>query len=235
MQIIGLMGYVDKYDFMMNMAKVLDVMDKSVFVIDATYDKKLKYTIPAIDSTSRSYITKYNDIDFAVGFNSFFELEEYMREHEVDITRYDYVLIDIDCADTYRKFNDREFNRKYMFIDSNVLSVAKNKELVKAIRENMLEGEIKFTKILYKAYLSRASENYLESQIALYDVSWQDENYEVTIEEQDRIIDIDSQLGGIIQVRKHTKVYIMVIAEIIANLLEEDAKNVIKQIKRRKN
>ena len=36
MQIIGLMGYVDKYDFMMNMAKVLDVMDKSVFVIDAT-------------------------------------------------------------------------------------------------------------------------------------------------------------------------------------------------------
>ncbi|MDO4282030.1 MAG: hypothetical protein Q4D02_00150 [Clostridia bacterium] len=235
MQIVGLMGYVDKHDFIMNMAKVIEIMGKSVLVIDGTYDQKLKYTVPAIDATSKCYITKYSDIDFAVGFSSYFELEEYMREHDVDITRYDYVIMDIDCAEMYRKFNDKEFNRKYMFIDSTVLSVAKNKDLVKAIRENMQDGEIKFTKILYKAYLSRASENYLESQIALYNISWQEENYEIIVDEQDRIVSIDSQLSGMIQVRKHTKVYVMTLAEIVSKLLDEDVKFIVKQIKRRRN
>lgn len=235
MQIIGLIGYVDKHDFTMNMAKVLEVMDKSVLVIDATYDKKLKYIVPAIDASADAYISKYSDIDFAVGFEDFSSLEKYMREHEVELEKYDYVLFDIDSADMYKKFKSKEFNRKYMFIDSNVLSVAKNKELVKTMREEMQDDEIKFTKVLYKAYLSRASEEYLENQIALYNVSWHEESYEIMIDDQDKIVDIDSQFCGTIQIRKHTKLYLYVVAEMIGKLLDEDPKNIIKQIKRRKD
>lgn len=234
MQIIGLIGYVDKHDFIMNMAKVLEIMDKSVLVIDATIGKNLKYIVPAIDATSESYITNYSDIDFAVGFDSYTKLDKYMKEHEVELDKYDYVLMDIDSPETYKHFNKKGFNRKYMFIDSSVLSVAKNKELVKVIRDD-IKGEVKFTKIFYKAYLSRASEDYLESQIALYDIVWHEENYEIIIDDQDRIVDIDSQFSGNIQMRKHTRLYLMVISEIVSKLLDEDPKNILKQIKRRKN
>lgn len=235
MQIIGLIGYVDKHDFTMNMAKVLEIMGKSVLVIDATHDQKLKYIVPTIDVNSTSYITKYSDIDFAVGFDNFDNLEKYMQDHEVQLEKYDYVLIDIDSKDSYKNFGNKDFNRKYMFIDSSVLSVAKNKELVKSIRESMPDGEIIFTKVLYKAYLSRASEEYLENQITLYDVSWHEEVYEIMIDDQDKIVDIDSQFCGNIQIRKHTKLYLYVLSELIGKLIEEDPKNIIKQIKRRKS
>ena len=105
MQVIGLMGYIDKHDFTINMAKILEIMNKSVLVIDATYDKKFKYIIPTMDTDKESYITNYSQIDFAVGFDSFTKLEDYMKENEVDISKYDYVLIDIDSAETYKKFN----------------------------------------------------------------------------------------------------------------------------------
>lgn len=236
MQVIGLMGYVDKHDFLLNMAKVLNIMEKSVLVIDGTHDKKLKYIIPAIDATSKNYITKYSDVDFAVGFNNFDEFEGYLKDHDIKLDLYDFVLIDIDTAESYRKFNKKDFTRKYMFIDTDLLSVAKNKELVKTIRENIPEGEIKFTKVLYRAYLSRASEEYLENQIATYNVSWQEENYEIMMDEQDKMVDIDSQFSGNIMLKKHTRMFILSIAQLVSVLIEEsDPKNIIKQIKRRKS
>ena len=69
MQVIGLIGYVDKYDFAINLARTLNIMGKSVLVVDATLDRKLKYVIPALTNIGRSYVTQYNGIDFAVGFD----------------------------------------------------------------------------------------------------------------------------------------------------------------------
>ena len=38
MQVIGLIGYVDKYDMILNLARAINIMDKSVLVVDATLD-----------------------------------------------------------------------------------------------------------------------------------------------------------------------------------------------------
>ena len=56
MQVIGMYGYVDKYDFVIATARTLNIMGKSVLVIDATSDKKYKYIVPSIDN-SNQYIT----------------------------------------------------------------------------------------------------------------------------------------------------------------------------------
>ena len=40
MQSIGMYGYVDKYDFVIATAKTLEIMGRSVLVIDATSDEK---------------------------------------------------------------------------------------------------------------------------------------------------------------------------------------------------
>ncbi len=235
MQSIGMYGYVDKYDFVIATAKALEIMGRSVLVIDATSDEKYKYIIPSIDK-SQSYITQYADIDFAIGFNSYEELMNYLNEKGIDIQRYSYVLLDVENYEGYRKFRNFEVNKSYMFIDTNVVSVARNEELIRVMRAENPEKELVFSKILYRAYMSRAANNYFEEKIGNYAVRWTDEIYEISMDEQDVMVNIDSQYSGLIDIKKHTKTYVLYLCEYISRMLGDvSAKEVLKEIKRRKN
>ena len=235
MQVIGMYGYVDKYDFVIATARALNIMGKSVLVIDATSDKKYKCIVPTIDNSSE-YVTRYADIDFAVGFNSYDSLEKYLSEKNIDLKLYNYVLIDIEDANTYTKFKDLQVDKSYMYIDTNVISVTKNDELVHKMREENPDKELVFSKILYRAYLSRAATNYLEEKINNYAVKWTDEAYDISTDEQDMMVNIDSQFSGLIDLRKHTKTYILYLCEYISRILGDvSSKEVLKEIKRRRN
>ena len=96
MPVIGLIGYVDKYDFAINLAKTINIMNKSVLVVDATLDRKLKYIVPALNNIGKAYVTQYNNIDFAVGFDSMHDVENYMCDQGINIGLYDYIIIDMD-------------------------------------------------------------------------------------------------------------------------------------------
>lgn len=235
MQVIGMYGYVDKYDFVIATARTLNIMGRSVLVVDATADKKYKYIIPSID-TNDKYVTQYCAIDFAVGFESYESLEEYLKEKNIDINLYSYVLVDIEDAQMYTKFKAAPIDKAYMYIDTNVLSVAKNDEMVRKMREDDPSKELVFSKILYRAYLSRAATNYLEEKINNYAVKWTEEVYDISTDEQDMMVNIDSQFSGLVDIRKHTKTYIMYMCEYIAKILGDvSAKDVFKEIKRRRN
>ncbi len=235
MQVIGMYGYVDKYDFVIAVAKTLNIMDRSALVIDATADKKYKYIIPAIENKDK-YITQYAEVDFAIGFDSYQEVEEYMQEKNIDINLYSYVIIDIENAQMYEKFNSLATNKAYMFIDTNLVSVNKNEELVRKMRELNPESELEFSKVLYRAYMSRAATTYLEDKISNYAVKWTDEVYDISNDEQDTMINIDSQFSGLIDIKRHTKTYLYYMSEFVSKLLgDESSKEIQKQIKRRKN
>lgn len=237
MKVIGMIGYVDKYDFVMNLAKSINIMEKSVLVVDGTSDKKLKSIVPALGNIGAAYVTQYNEIDFAVGFDSMHDIEQYMCDQSINIALYDYILIDIDSPNSYELFRTRKFDKNYFFIDSTILSVAKNKEIIKGIRVyNQKEEQINLTKVVYKAYMSRAGEEYFQKQIEDYNMTWTEPDYEIPLEEQDKLVDIDSQFGGMIQLRKHTKSYIDAIANIAAEILDDITEKEVKnQIKRRKD
>lgn len=237
MQVIGLVGYMDKYDFVINLARTINIMDKSVLVVDATLDQKLKYVVPALDNIGRSYVTQYNNIDFAVGFNSMHDVENYMIEQGININLYDHILIDIDSPKGYELFRTRGMDKTYFFIDTSVLSISKNKELIKAMRVyNQQEENLELTKVVFKAYMSRASETYFETQINDYNVKWIEPEYEIPDDMKDKIENIDSQLSGLIDIRKHSKMYISTIADITAEIVEDvNSKLVLNKIKRRRD
>ena len=69
MKKIGFIGAYDKTDLLLNIAKVLTVMNYRVLVVDSTINQKARYVVPAIDPTV-SYITSFEDMDVAVGFNN---------------------------------------------------------------------------------------------------------------------------------------------------------------------
>ncbi len=238
MQVIGLVGYVNKYDLVMNLAKTINIMDKSVLVIDATLDRKLKYIVPALDNIGRSYITQYNSIDFAVGFDSMHDVENYMAEQSINISLYDFILIDMDSARSYEFFRTRGLDKVYFFIDTSVLSISKNRDIIKAMRvySNDENSNLEMSKVLYRSYISRAANDYFEQKIREYDVKWKEPEYEIPLEEQDILADTDSQFSGTIDVKRHTKLYISTIADLTAEIIGDvNSKQVMTQIKRRKN
>lgn len=236
MQVIGLIGYVDKFDFAINLAKTINIMNKSVLVVDATLDRKLKYVIPALSNLGRAYVTQYNDIDFAVGFDSMHDVENYLAEQSINIGLYDCIIIDIDSPKSYEFFRTRGIDKSFFFIDTSILSLAKNKDIIKAIRIYSQDpNNLNLTKIEYKDVMSRGTEDYFKKQVDEYGIVWQEPEYMFPHDEMDRIVDIDSQYSGIIDVKKHTKMYLTNLAELTAQILEDvTSKEVLKAIKRRK-
>ena len=100
MKKIGFIGAYDKTDLILYTAKVIAELNKKVLVIDATVLQKARYIVPCI-APSKCYITEYEKIDVAVGFNSFDEIKRYLGVEEL---QYDIVLIDVDENNVFHNF-----------------------------------------------------------------------------------------------------------------------------------
>lgn len=237
MQIIGMIGYVDKYDFVINLAKTINLTGKTVLVVDGTFDKKLKYVIPTLTIDEKSYITQYDNVDFAIGFDSMHDLENYTADQKINISLYDYILMDIDNPKSYEFLRTRGIDKLYFFIDTSVISIAKNNEILKTMKVYNTSGQtLQMTKVVYKAFLTRASEQYFANKISGIEVTWNTPEYEIPNEDQDRMANVDSQISGIIDIKKHSRPFIEVIADLTAEILGEiSSKEIIKQIKRRRD
>lgn len=76
-------------------------MNNRTLIIDSTINQKAKYVVPAIDPTI-SYITSFEDIDVAIGFNDLDEIKRYTGT-STDLP-YDVVLVDCDTIERLEKF-----------------------------------------------------------------------------------------------------------------------------------
>ena len=67
MEQIGFIGVNDKKDLLLNVAKVMTKLNKSVLIVDATIMQRLRYIVPKVSSTP-TYVSEYDGVDVAVGF-----------------------------------------------------------------------------------------------------------------------------------------------------------------------
>ena len=95
-KIIGFIGYVNKSEFIINLSKILKIMNKKVLVVDGTLNKSIKYTIPTFDVAQDESITNFDGTDYAVGFKSIESIKEYICNKTSIADDYDYILLDID-------------------------------------------------------------------------------------------------------------------------------------------
>jgi hypothetical protein len=230
MKIIGVIGYIDKVDYIISMAKTLELMGKAVLVIDSTADKKYKYIIPALNTTEKEYVTEFNKVDYAVGFESMNDVENYMCSQKVNISLYDYVIIDIDNDKSFEFFRTRGFDRMYFFVDSSVLSLEKNKEILNSIKiYNSADSQKTITRVLYRQYITRTSEKYFENKLNELEFAWDEKEYEIYEDEQDRMLYIDFQISGIVQIKKHSGSFVNSLSEFVAQIMEDVKPNDVKK------
>lgn len=151
MKKIGFIGATDKSDIIVYVAKALEQLNNKVLVIDATIMQKTKYIVPAINPT-KSYITDFENVDYAVGFESMGDLEDYFGAK----MNYDYILMDIDKEEAFEGFSIEQNDKNYFVSAFDIYSLQRGIELLKR-----LPTQMNLSKILCDYEMKKENEEYL--------------------------------------------------------------------------
>ena len=212
MKKIGFIGGADKTDIITYISKVLQDLNKRVLVIDATIMQKFRYTLPNINPT-KSYITDFENTDYAIGFENLEEVANYLGVKEFEKEQnwnYDYILIDIDNASGVTKFGLEDSQDSYFVTSFDMYSLKKGIDILKNLPEVM-----NLSRILINYDTVQEDEEYLDFLTIDTKVVWKSfsvflmvttENQEI-IEENQRVY--KARLKRLVPEYQETIVYIV--------------------------
>lgn len=177
MKKIGFIGAYDKTDMLLNIAKILTIMQNKVLIIDSTINQKARYVVPAIDPTV-SYITSFEDIDVAIGFRNLEEIKRYIGNSE-DFA-YDVLLVDCDTEERIEEFGLESADKNYFVTSFDMYSLRRGIEILKS-----LEEQLNLTKILFAKEVLKEDDDYLNFLALGCKIDWDEERIYFPIENGD--------------------------------------------------
>lgn len=156
MKKIGFIGAYDKTDIILSIAKILTMANKKVLVLDNTITQKCKYVVPVISPT-KSYITSYEDIDVAVGFENIERLRQYLGLEENEKMEYDFFIIDTDSFEGVSSFGLPSSDKLYFVTAFDTYSLKKGTEIL-----SQLGVPTHITRIFFSKDMLKEEEEYFD-------------------------------------------------------------------------
>ena len=184
MRLIGFLGGYDKTDLIIYIGKMLQITGKKVLIIDATTEQKAKYIIPAINPTV-SYVTTYEDMDIAIGFDDYVSIAQYLGLKQLD---YDFILVDIDNTEAFIKFKIDQAYKKYFVTSFSLYSVKKGLSILKG-----LDSPVNLSKIIFSKDVSDDENEYLNFLSLGYKVSWEEYRTYFPLDQGDQSVIIENE------------------------------------------
>ena len=225
---IGFIGVYDKTDLILCIAKVLKMTGKKVLIVDATTTQKCKYVVPVINPTV-SYITEFEEIDVAIGFNNFEEIRRYIGLEDNEGLEYDYVLIDIDAYDKIIGFQLSNADKLFYITSFDVYSLKKGIEIL-----NQLKEPLKMTKIFYSKEMLKEEEEYFDYLTLELKVSWTEQKVYFLLENGDQAALIENQRLEKIRFKDLSTEFkdniVFLVRDIDSSISEKDIRNLIKNL-----
>lgn len=194
MKKIGFIGAYDKTDMILNIAKILTIMENKVLIIDSTINQKARYIVPAINPTV-SYITSFEDIDVAVGFNDIESIKKY-----IGITGeipYDIILVDADTAEKIKGFSLDMADKNYFVTSFDIYSLKRGMEILAN-----LEVPLTLTKVLFAREVLKEDDDYLNFLSLGHKIIWDEERIYYPIENGDLSVISENQRVQKIKLKK---------------------------------
>ncbi len=231
MKKVGFIGMYDKTDLILNIAKILTTMRKKVIVVDATLAQKAKYVVPVINPTI-TYITDFEDIDVAVGFNDETEIKSYLSIAQKDDLPYDIMLIDVDNAEIIEKFDLTTTDTKNYFVTAfDLYSLKRGLEILSTLKTPM-----GLTKILFTKEILKEEDDYLNFLSLGYKIMWNEYRIYFPIENGDWSVLAENQRVAKIKFKKLSTQYkdslIYIVSEILNDTSENQIRRAVKIIER---
>ena len=229
MKKVGFIGAYDKTDMILNIAKILTVMGQRVLMVDSTIMQKAKYVVPAINPTL-TYITDFEDIDVAVGFNNLERIKGYLGLEEEELP-YDIILVDADSIEKIEGFNLLEADKNYFVTAFDLYSLKKGMEILSTIPQPM-----SLTKILYSKDMIKEEDDYLNSLSMEYKVIWNENRIYFPIENGDWAVLAENQRVSKIKMKKLSAQYkdslVFIVEEILKDISEGQIRKAVKTIEK---
>jgi hypothetical protein len=232
MEKVALIGAYDKTDLILYSAKILSTLNKRVLIIDATVNQKSKYIVPVIHPTV-SYITEFESIDVAVGFQNFEEVMQYLsvQTREQLENEYDNVLMDIDTAEAMYNFEVDANTRSYFVTSFDVYSLKKGLEIF-----DTFPRPIEMTKVLYSKDMLKEEDDYLEYLSLGKKIIWNDYRIYFPIENGDLSVLSENQRISKIKLKKLSMQYkeglLCLVDDMDKSINERNIRNAIKLLEK---
>lgn len=230
MKKISFIGCYDKIDLILYVAKILVAMDKRVLVIDSTINQKAKYLVPVIKPT-KAYVTEFEKIDVAVGFDNFNEIKQYLGMPIHAELPYDIVMLDIDSFEGIQEFNINNDDINYFVTGFDLYTLKRGLEILSG-----LSSVLNLTKILFSKTASREDDDYLNYLSLGYKIVWNNEIIYFPFEVGDQSVIIENQRVSKIKFKKLSDQYKEALIYIAEQILNQDEyakmKKIFKQLER---
>ena len=221
MKKIGFIGAYDKTDLILYVAKTIVELNKSVLVIDATTLQKARYIVPCI-APSKCYITEYEKIDVAVGFNNLDEVKKYLGVEEL---KYDFILIDIDDHNCFQYFEMLKANKNYFVTAFDSYSLKKGLEVIGKMDDKLL-----MKKIMFSQEMLEEEDDYLNFLSFYYSIRWEDDKIYFPYENGDNSAIIENQRTARIRFKNLSDAYKEGLYVIVKDIIPEERTSEIKKI-----
>ena len=179
MKKIGFIGAYDKTDVILSIAKVLTMERKKVLIVDNTITQKCKYIVPVINPT-KSYITTYEDIDVAVGFENLEKLKQYLSLEENEQMEYDFLIVDTDSFEGLSSFSLQSADKIYFVTSFDSYSMRKGIEIL-----SQLGVPTRITRIFFSKEMSKEEEEYFDYLALGIKAIWNEEKIYFVLENGD--------------------------------------------------
>lgn len=224
MRKVGFIGGYDKSNFIIYLAKTITLLNNRVLVVDTTIAKKMKYIVPTINLT-KTYMTSFENIDFAIGFRNTEELEEYIEENLE--SKYDYILIDIDRKEMLENFELNLDEDNYFVTGFDMYSLKRGMAILQGLNET-----INLTKILFVYEKSKENEEYLNYISMEYNIKWNESIVYFNVYLEDNKVIEENQKLEKIQFKKLSTDYKDSIAYVVQDIIKNEKIGKIKKVMR---
>lgn len=225
MRKIGFIGAFEKTDLIIYTARILTELKKRVLVVDTTTLQKARYIIPCIAPT-KFYVTEYEGIDVAVGFEDLESLNAYMGNIEND---YDIVLIDVDSYEKFDSFEIMNSEKIYFVTAFDSFSLKKGIEIIGTMRQ-----KVKMKKILFERDFLEEDDEYLNLLSMTYPIEWDEEKIYFPYDQGDLTAIIENQRVTKIKLKNLSEEYrealFMLTQEIVPEVKTGEIKKAFKNI-----
>lgn len=230
MRKIGFIGAYDKTDLILYLARILSASGKKILFIDSTITQKAKYVVPEI-SPVKSYVTNFENIDVAVGFEDYFGIKEYLGMPSHADLGYDYAFLDIDDAQKLESFQIDPNDVNYFVTSFDLYSLKRGLEVL-----SNLKDKLKLTKVLFTREALQEEDDYLNFLSMGYKIEWSDDIVYFPLEVGDQSVTIENQRVSRIKYKKLSLQYrdnlLYMLEQIVGDKEYSTVKKVYKQLER---
>lgn len=201
MRNICFIGIFDKLDLLIYLGKILNGLKHNILIIDVTQNQRAKYVVPTIKPT-KAYITHFENVDIAVGFENYEEIEKYIGITEGTKPKYDYALVNIDKPLSFSQFNNMNTIKNYFVTSFDLYSIRRGLQTIKGI-----EKPIKMTKLLFSREISIEDDYYLNYMSLGYKIIWDENKINFPYNTEDIEVMIENQKNNKIRIKGLSQQY----------------------------